>query len=110
MALNQKYAAYGVSKLATILLADTLGGSISANVGLMLQAGMTKYFEYLNDNLPDGKTLYVKKTLWSNGNPDTTSTPMEYYYKIRLIYYTDKNFDTEVSRDNFYGTLYIQNH
>ena len=35
---------------------------------------------------------------------------MEYYYKIRLIYYTDKNFDTEVSRDNFYGTLYIQNH
>lgn len=96
--------------MAQTLLYGTLGGSLSANAGLMIRAGMTAYFDYLNDNLPDGETLYVKKTLWSNGNPDTTSSPMEYYYKIRLVYYADDSFSTEVSRDTFYGTLYIQNH
>lgn len=108
--LNQKIASFAFSKLAQYLLYGTLGGSLAANTGLLLRAGMTEYFDYLNDNLPDGKTLFVKKTLWSNGNPDTTSNPMEYYYKIRLIYYTNDDFNTEVSRDNFYGTLYIQNH
>lgn len=110
VALNQKVLTMGVQQYVKHMVAKVLGGDIARNAGVVVKKGMQAYFDYIEENLPDSETLYVEKTLWSNGNPDTTSSPMEYYYKIKTTYYTDWRFDEEVSSDTYYGTLYIQNH
>ncbi|WP_312071733.1 hypothetical protein [Anaerotignum propionicum] len=120
LSLNEAFRDIAYSTLVGMVIGAAVGmvygGSVGATAGTVTGAisagGLAIYREYMRRNNPEQSVAYLRRTFTTNGKPNTTSSPLEYYYKILVEYSYDYNFKTSsiTSTDTFYGIQYIANH
>ena len=118
-ALGEAISDIALTTFASIVLGAVVGmkygavaGAAGTVAGVISGAGLAIYHEYQRMNNPSQTVAYIRKTTWTKGSHDLTSSPLKYYYKIRTEYSYDYNFPEEAitSTDEFFGMHCIVNH
>ncbi|WP_304508707.1 hypothetical protein, partial [Anaerotignum sp.] len=108
--LGQKITQVSLTGVAFIVCTGLFGPGAGACCGAFTYKGIDEIYDWLNAFNPEASCLYVKKTTWTNGNPDLNSSTMKYYFKIRTQYYKDSKFKEYHSGGTLYGVQSIVNH
>lgn len=99
-----------LSALAFVVVTSILGPAVGAAAAKGAYDGLADAYDWLKANDPEATNMYVKKRIWTNNKPDTSSTPMKYYYWIEVKYYQDKASSICRGDGSFYGLQKITNH
>ncbi|KXL54045.1 hypothetical protein CLNEO_01410 [Anaerotignum neopropionicum] len=109
--LEQKISQLSLSVIAGIVAAGLFKDmSVGVAAGLLSYKGLAEYYDWLNAFDPEASCLYIKKTTWTNGNPDLGSSTLKYYFKITTEYYKDSKYKDYHSGGTIYALQSINNH
>lgn len=109
--LAKKFSQLTVGAIAGVvigaLFANPTAGAVAA---FKTYDGFAEFYDWMNAINPDQDTAYVRKIIWSNGNPNTNINPIESYFEVNTTYSDDEDFSSSEYSDNFYAIQYINNH
>lgn len=110
VALGRKISQVSLSGVALIVCTAFGGPASGATAAAFTYSGLDEIYSWLDAYNPDASSLYIKKTTWSNGNPDLGSSTLKYYFKIKTEYYKDSKYKEYHSGGTLYGVQSIRNH
>lgn len=108
--LDQKINQVTLSALAMIVVTAILGPVSGVSAAKGAYAGLDEAYSWIKAANPDAENLYVERRIWTNGNPNTSSSPMEFYSWIEVNYYEDKDSTICRGEGSFYALQKITNH
>lgn len=95
---------------ATAIIVAIYPGAAAA-VGKIEAISSAVFYEIIRQTDPTATSAYLKRTKWHNNNPDLSSSPLKYYYKVNIIGCYDAKGQEETSYNvTNYAIYNVVNH